>query len=234
MKNQPIIIVLVILVVVSSFLAGTYFTKAQNLEKKAPQVGGVTPQPQQVVQQPAPTALSSETMAKLAQSGWSKGNKDAKVTIVEFSDFECPFCGRYNTGTYPQIDKDYIQTNKIHYVFQHFPLPMHPNAQKSAEAAECAGEQGKFWEMHDKLFANQTSLSITDLKKYAADLGLKTSTFNSCLDSGKEADKVKSGTSLGQGVNVSGTPAFFINGQLISGAQPYQAFKTVIDQELAK
>lgn len=164
-----------------------------------------------------------------------KGNANAKVTIVEFSDFECPFCGKFYEETYPLILKNYVDTGKVKIVFRDFPLTsIHPNAQKAAEATECAAEQGKFWEMHDKLFENQDSLSVDDLKKYAADLKLNTATFNSCLDSGKMTAEVEKDAQEGMSYGVTGTPAFFINGRLVSGAQEFSAFEAIIDEELAK
>jgi|SaaInlStandDraft_4_1057021.scaffolds.fasta_scaffold16076_2 protein-disulfide isomerase len=162
-----------------------------------------------------------------------KGDANAPVTIVEFSDYECPFCGKYVQETYPSIVNEYINTGKVKYVFRDFPLSFHQNAQKASEAAECAGEQGKYWEMHDYLFANQDYLAVENLKGYAKDLGLDTAEFNDCLDSGKFADEVEADLLDGQAYGVSGTPAFFINGKLISGALPFAAFKAEIDAALA-
>jgi protein-disulfide isomerase/plastocyanin len=163
-----------------------------------------------------------------------KGDANAPVTIIEFSDFECPFCGKYVSETYPQIVKDYIETGKVKYVFRDFPLDFHPSAQKAAEAAECAGEQGKYWEMHDVLFENQDALEVETLKMYAVSLGLDTAEFNSCLDSGAMAEEVKKDLADGQAYGVSGTPGFFINGKLISGAQPFEAFKQEIEAALVE
>ncbi|HLD72564.1 MAG TPA: thioredoxin domain-containing protein [Candidatus Nanoarchaeia archaeon] len=162
-----------------------------------------------------------------------KGNPEAKVTIVEFSDFECPFCGKYFQETAPQIMKDYVDTGKVRYVFRDSPLDFHQKAQKAAEAAECAGEQGKYWEMHDYLFQNQDYLAVENLKGYAKDLKLDTAKFNDCLDKGKMAEEVKKDLADAQKYGVSGTPAFFINGKLISGAQPYGTFKVEIEAALA-
>lgn len=174
----------------------------------------------------APVKVSAEDDAVL-------GNKNAKVTMIEFSDYECPFCGRHFTDTYPQIKKDYIDTGKVKLVFRDFPLSFHQSAQKAAEAAECAGEQGKYYEMHDKLYSNQQALDVASLKKYAQELGLNTAKFNDCLDTGKMAAEVKKDLADGQSYGVQGTPAFFINGNLISGAQQYSVFKQAIDAALA-
>lgn len=161
-----------------------------------------------------------------------KGDKNAPVTIIEFSDFECPFCGRYFSQTYPSVMENYVDTGKVKYVFKHFPLNFHASAQKASEAAECADDQGKFWEYHDVLFANQQALSISNLKQYASDLDLDTAEFNSCLDSGKHAAKVKQDLADGQAAGVSGTPSFFVNGQKLVGAQPYSAFEQAIEAAL--
>lgn len=161
------------------------------------------------------------------------GNKDAKVTIVEFSDFECPFCERFYTGAYAQIKTEYIDTGKAKLYFMHFPLSFHAQAQKAAEAAQCAADQGKFWEMHDKMFENQASLSVENFKKWAKELNLRSSEFDSCLDSSKNAKIVADSEAYGQTLGVTGTPSFFVNGKSLVGAQPFSAFKQVIDAELA-
>jgi protein-disulfide isomerase/plastocyanin len=162
-----------------------------------------------------------------------KGDVNAPVTIIEFSDFECPFCGKYVMETYPQIVKDYIETGKVRYVFRDFPLDFHTKAQKAAEAAECAGEQGMYWEMHDYLFANQDYLEVSYLKGYAKDLKLDTDKFDECLDSGAMEEEVLADLIEGQSYGVSGTPGFFINGKMISGAQPYEVFVQEIEAALA-
>lgn len=164
-----------------------------------------------------------------------KGDANAPVTIIEFSDYECPFCERFYSDTLNQIQKEYIDTGKVKLVYRDFPLSFHANAQKAAEAAECAGEFGddKYYEMHDKLFEEGVSGGVDSYKQYAKDLGLDTTKFNDCLDSGEMEDEVQKDMSEGASYGVSGTPAFFVNGKLLSGAQPFSAFKQVIDAELA-
>jgi protein-disulfide isomerase len=162
-------------------------------------------------------------------AGPSRGPNDAPVTIVEFSDFQCPFCGRVEP-TLKQLHERY--GDKIRLVFRDFPLPGHAQAPKASEAAACASEQGKFWEMHDKLFANQSALQVDDLKKRAVELELNAEQFNQCLDSGKHQDDWKKNMEAGNSAGVSGTPAFFINGRLLSGAKPYDEFAKVIEEEL--
>lgn len=163
-----------------------------------------------------------------------KGDVNAPVTIVEFSDFECPFCARFYSQTLGQIESEYIDTGKVKLIFRDFPLSFHQNAQKAAEAAECADDQGKFWEMHDAIFENQQSLSLSSLKQWAGQIGLDTVEFNSCLDSGKHAEEVQNDFKEGASYGISGTPGFFINGIPLIGAQPFSAFKEIIESELSK
>lgn len=161
-----------------------------------------------------------------------KGNPDALVTMIEFSDFECPFCAAFYQNTLPQIEENYIKTGKVKLIFRDFPLPFHANAQKAAEAAECAGEQGKFWEMHNRIFDNQSAMEIVDLKQNAKLLGLDIATFNDCLDLGKYADEVRKDMNDGSVAGVTGTPTFFINGEKLVGAQPFSVFEEIIEKKL--
>lgn len=160
------------------------------------------------------------------------GEKKAKVTIVEFSDYECPFCGRFHQQTFPQINENYIKTGKAKLIYRDFPLSFHAQAQKAAEAAECAGEQNKYYDMHEKLFTDGVQGGPASFKKFATDIGLNTDKFNDCLDSGKMADEIQKDVSDGAQYGISGTPGFFVNGQLISGAQPYPVFAQAIEQAL--
>ena len=162
----------------------------------------------------------------------SMGLDDAPITIVEFSDFECPFCRRALPAL-EQIDETY--GDKIRVVFRQFPLNnIHPRAQKAAEASLCAHEQGEFWTMHDLLFAEPVELEVASLKAKAAGLGLDTEAFNSCLDTGKNADEVGRDIQAGVVVGVTGTPAIFINGRIVTGAQPFETYAEIIDEELAR
>jgi protein-disulfide isomerase len=159
------------------------------------------------------------------------GGAKAPVTIIEFSDYQCPFCKRAEDSV-DQVMKTY--GDKVRLVFRDYPLPFHPQARPAAEAANCANAQGKFWEYHGKLFANQSALAADNLKSYAKDLGLDTAKFDQCLD-GDKAVKLAIDKDIADGgkVGVNGTPAFFINGRMLSGAQPFEKFKEVIDEELA-
>ncbi len=163
-----------------------------------------------------------------------KGDKNAPITMIEFSDFECPFCGRWFQQTFPAIDEKYIKTGKVKLVYRDFPLNFHTQAQKAAEASECADEQGKFWPMHDKLFNEGVQGGVEGFKKYAKDIGLDTGKFNKCLDSGQMAAEIRKDLADGGRYGVSGTPGFFINGVKVVGAQPFQVFEQVIEAELKK
>ena len=163
--------------------------------------------------------------------GPSRGPTNAPVTIVEFSDFQCPYCGR----EYPVIErlmKEY--DGKLRLVFRHYPLDFHPFAQKAAEAGACAQDQGKFWELHDKMFTNQGKLAVADLKGYAKLLGMDAPKFDKCLDSGEKKALVDDDLKAGSAAGVNGTPAFFINGIFVNGAQPYEHMKQAVDRELRK
>lgn len=171
------------------------------------------------------------------------GPQKAKVTIIEFSDFQCPFCRRLWQDTIQKIKDQYINANKsVKLVYRDFPLNFHPMAQTYAEAAECADEQGKFWEMHDKIFEEQgklgtgtiTSITKDDVKNWAKELRLNTKKFNECLDSEKYKSEVQKDLLDGQKAGVKGTPTLFINGREVRGAQPFEVFKAIIDEELNK
>ncbi|MBW2998928.1 DsbA family protein [Candidatus Woesearchaeota archaeon] len=171
-------------------------------------------------------------IVSLIENDAIKGSEEATITIVEWSDFECPFCERFYSGTFQQIKEEYIDTGKVNFVFRDFPLSFHKYAQKSSEAAECAGEQGKYYEMHDLLFEKGVKGGESSYKQFAIDIGLNSEQFDACLDSGRTAEEVKKDMADGQAVGVRGTPAFYINGEFISGAQPFEKFKEIIDAEL--
>jgi protein-disulfide isomerase len=166
-----------------------------------------------------------------ADKGFVRGAKDAPVTIVEFSDFQCPFC-KNATATVKQVVEKY--QGKVKWVFRDFPIPsLHPAAPKAHEAARCAAEQGKFWEYHDLLFEKSPRQAPEELKQYAKDLSLDAAAFAQCLDSGKHQAAVNSDISEGAQLGITGTPTFFINGRQLVGAQPASTFQKIIDNELA-
>lgn len=174
-------------------------------------------------------------LPEVSKADHIRGKADAKVTIVEYSDFQCPYCQKHE-ATISQLLKDF--PNDVRVVYRYFPLSsIHPMAQKASEAAECAARQNKFWEMHDQLFAlgeSATGLSIDGMKKLAADLKLDTGKFNTCLDKGETASVVNQVYQDGATAGVSGTPANFVNGQLLEGALPYDSFKQAVTAAGAK
>ena len=168
----------------------------------------------------------------VAAEGPSKGPADARITIVEFSDFQCPYCQRA-LATVDEVLAKYPEDVRL--VYRHLPLDrIHPNARGAAEAAACAEEQGQFWAYHDRLFQNNRALGKEDLLRYATDAGLDATRFQACFDERRFKDKVEADLQAARAVGISGTPAFVVNGILLSGAQPAEEFYKVIDQELAR
>lgn len=171
------------------------------------------------------------------------GRADAPVTIVEFSDYQCPFCQRFFATTLPVLRKDYIETGKVRYVFRDYPLDqLHPLARKAAEAVHCAGEQGRYWELHDVVFQNPRALAAAQLAEHARAIGLDGVTFDDCLSSGRHAARVERGLADGAAAGVQGTPSFVVGkttagdvveGTPIRGAQALETFRRIIDQLLA-
>ena len=171
--------------------------------------------------------------AEIATAGYpSHGPANAPVTIVEFSDFECPFC----KNLYPTMKLvENTYADKVRVVFRQFPLTtLHPNAQKAAEASLCANDQQRFWEFHDAMFQDQGNLTVAGLKQKAVQLNLDEATFGSCLDSGKHAEAVRKDIAEGARLGITGTPATFINGRYLNGALPYADFVKIIEEELQK
>ena len=170
------------------------------------------------------------------------GNKEAPVTLVEFSDYQCPFCGKFFANVLPALKSEYIDTGKVRYVFRDFPLQqIHPYARKAHEAAHCAGDQGKYWEMHELLFQNQQSLEVDMLKQFGNRLNLEPTGFEACLDTGKYAAEVDRNIKDGSGAGVRGTPGFFIGKSgpgetteaiYISGVQPLEVYRNAIERLL--
>lgn len=210
---------------------GQLKTMIQNQQAAAP---AAAPQP------PAPTYPASLKLSGLPV----EGDPGAHIAIVEFTDFQCPFCGRYMSQAYPQIYSDYIKSGKVKYYYRDFPLSFHEFAAPAAKAARCAGDQGKFWEMHDSLFANQNALGQQDIMDRAQKLGLDTTKFSQCIASDKYDTVMQTNENEASGWGVSGTPTFFIGvinadgtemsvDKEIVGAQPYDQFHQALEAELA-
>ena len=227
------------LLVVSIFTGGFGFggdsssVSGQAVRVAAPTQGGA---PNAPAGNPGAAAPLPRQEVNL-EGAFLKGDENAPVTLVEFSDFQCPFCNRFFTQTLPQIQSEYIDTGKVKFYYKDFPLDsIHPQATPAALAARCAGEQSedKFWELHDLIFQNQASMSEDNYKKWASEIGLDTNKFNECLDSQKYINEVRADLQQGQGAGVRGTPGFLVAGQLVSGAQPFSVFQQIIEAELAR
>jgi protein-disulfide isomerase len=188
----------------------------------------------------SPTGMPTADTAPVAQASHvdvdddpARGPENALVTIIEFSDYQCPFCKRYVDQTLPLILDTY--GDRVRYVFRDFPIARsHPQATRAAEATQCAYEQGRFWEYHDLLFQNQGRLDEASLREHAGSLGLEQSTFDQCLESGKYSQEVQDDFTDGQAYGVTGAPTFFINGRKLVGAKPFPTFQEVIEEELGK
>lgn len=240
----PIILGLIFLIVGAAL--GGMFVKIQYLESRVsgttatvnnptnPTAAAPAPTPSAPSQPSAPTKVN----VQVSPNDPMKGNPNAKLTIVEFADYQCPFCGRFQKDTLPQILKDYIDTGKAKFVFKNLAF-LGKESTDAANAALCAKEQNKFWEYHDKLFAsqngeNQGGFAIDKLKGFAADLGLNTTQFDNCLDSQKYNVQVTADSTEAGKSGFQSTPSTAVGTTAVIGAQPYAQFKAAIDAELAK
>jgi len=225
--------ILFILLLISIFTSGFGFGG------ETPTAAAVQDEPADEPKEPAPKL----TVDDLDLEGVPfLGEEDAEITMVIYDDFQCPFCARFEQQAWLKIKEEYIDTGKAKFYYKHFPLGFHPQAQLAAEATECAHDQGKFWELHDTIFANQKDLNEENLKKWAEEMELDMTEFNTCLDTHKYAEKVKLSMTEGQKVGVSGTPSVLIEDQLVVGAVPFEdveqggktikGFKTVIESKL--
>jgi len=217
------------LIVAGFVISGPKGDSAETVKLGAAPIASIAPAPA-APQPPAPGQKVAVTWGDTPIL-----NKNAKVQFIEFGDFQCPFCGRFFTDSFSQIKKNYIDTGKIAYQHRDYPLPFHQNAQKAHEASRCALEQSekKYWDLHDWMYKNQATLEVATLKSTARTLGLNSGKFDQCLDGGKYAAAVKKDYDAGTGYGVSGTPSFFLNGELVVGAQPYATFEQKIDAALA-
>jgi protein-disulfide isomerase len=204
----------------------------QLLEKQQAQLAAA------MAPKPAPVAAPPEKVLMSVGNGWySFGKADAPVTLVEFGDYQCPYCKRFHSDAYAQLKKDYIDTGKVRFVSRDLPLEFHPFALKAAEAVRCAGDQGKYWELRDALYTNPAAPSDDVIKKAAADLSLDTRAFQACLDSGKYKADVQKDAAEAATLQISGTPTFVLaktsndklDGVRIVGAQSFAAFQSAID-----
>lgn len=245
---KGMIIGIIIVIGVAAFFAGSYISNFNSNQVSQEQLQDAISKLELKILQEQLSATQPTNPIKIsADDDPVIGNINAEITIIEFSDFQCPFCERFNTQTFPLIFEEYIKHGKVKLVFRDFPIQsIHPNALPASVAAECANEQGKFKEMHDKLFDNQkkwnkqdTINALSIFNQYATEIELEQTKFESCLANGKYIDEIKNDLSEGQSYGISGTPGFFIGNEKIGfielkGAQPFDSFKKVIETQLEK
>ena len=197
------------------------------------------PQQAQAAKQ-APAAPQNLTVKGDAQ--YVLGKSDAPLTLVAFTDYQCPYCGRFENTTFLELKKNYIDTGKLRFILRDMPLEFHPFALKAAQSVHCAGDQGKFWEMSELVFKNQNKIDVDSLSGYAKDLSLNADTFKSCMTDGKHLKEISDETKYAQSLGINGTPTFVlgkvvgesVEGKEIVGAQPLESFESAINEMLAK
>jgi protein-disulfide isomerase len=244
--STGMIIALVAVVAIAAFFAGSYFSNLDSDAVTQSELDEAISKLESKIQsvQQAPS-LPPQPVRISQDNDPIRGDPNAPITIIEFSDFQCPFCARFHVETLPSLLEEYIDVGKVNLVYRDFPIQsIHPNALPAAVAAECANEQGKYWEYHDTLFEKQNGWSrldsnavISTFSQYATDVGLEQQQFDSCLGSGKYLQEVQGDLSDGRDYDITGTPGFFIgNDEIgfvkINGAQPFESFQKVIDAQL--
>jgi len=241
-----LILGLVLVIGIAAFFAGSYVTNLNSNQISEKDLDDAIAKLElKILQNQLPTKQPQLPVKISADNDPIIGNPDAPITIIECSDFQCPFCARFHSQTLPLILDEYIEQGKVKLVFRDFPIQsIHPNALPASIAAECANEQGKFKEMHDMLFDNQnewnkqvTVDALSSFSQYAANIQLEQATFDSCLTNGKYIDEIKKDLDDGRDYGVSGTPGFFVGNDKIGyvelkGAQPFESFKKIIDAQL--
>jgi protein-disulfide isomerase len=241
-----LIIGLIVIVGIASFFAGTYTSNLNSNQITEEDLDKALSKLElKLLQNQLPTKQATPPVKISLDDDPIIGNPDAPITIVEFSDFQCPFCARFHTQTLPSILDEYIDQGKVKLVFRDFPIQsIHPNALPASVAAECANDQNKFREMHDKLFEKQnewnkleTAEALSLFSQYASDFEIDQEIFDSCLTSGKHIPEIQKDLTDGRDYGVTGTPGFFIGNEQIGfvelkGAQPFESFKKVIDAQL--
>jgi protein-disulfide isomerase len=246
MRNWSVALMSATIIVMSGTILAAPMTKDQGdaILKELREIKQLLARPQQ---QQAPATPSVPQMPQnMKVKGNAKfvlGKSDAPLTLVEFTDFQCPFCGRFETTTFPEIKKNYIDTGKLRLILRDLPLAdMHPFALKAAQSVHCAGDQGKFWEMKELVFKNQNRLDADALADYAKDLALNADTFKSCMADGKHLQEIGDDAKYALSLGINGTPTFIlgkavgdtVDGRVIVGAQPLAVFEAAINEMLGK
>lgn len=242
MRRQGAIWAGVLVALLLSACSSTTPVQQRPADRAADQPVGpvVTPTPEQISEGPV-----TASMAQIQVTGEryaTLGDPNAPITIVEFSDFGCPFCRVHATMIFNELKTQYIDTGKVYYVFKDFPIPeLHPQANLAAEAAECAGAQGSYWTMHDQLFrepsewdGSSAETAEANFQRYAEQLGLNGATFEQCMASDQFVAEIRRDYNEARDLGLTGTPAFVINGKLLSGARPFEQFRNVLDRQLAE
>jgi len=241
-----LVIGIIVVIGIAAFFAGSYFTSFNsNLVSQEELQEAISKLELRMLQEKLPTTQPTGPVRISADNDPIIGNPDAEITIIEFSDFQCPFCARFHVQTLPSIMSEYIEQGKVKLVFRDFPIQsIHPNALPASIAAECANEQGKFKEMHDVLFEKQnqwngveTANVLSVFSLYASEMQIDQEAFDSCLTNGKYIEEIRKDLEDGRNYGVSGTPGFFIGNDKVGyvelkGAQPFESFKKVIDSQL--
>ena len=237
---------IIVAVAVAAFFAGSYISDQNSNQITQKDLDDAMAKLElKIMQERLPTSQPQLPVKISADDDPVIGNPDAPITIIEFSDFQCPFCARFHVQTLPSLMEEYIEQGKVKLVFRDFPIQsIHPNALPASVAAECANEQGKFKGMHDLLFENQkqwssleTSPALSTFVQYAKELQINEEEFTSCLTGGKYIDEIRKDLEDGRNYGVSGTPGFFIGNDDVGyvelkGAQPFDSFKRIIDSQL--
>lgn len=247
MKNLLLAILSAVIMTVSATTLAAPMTKEQGdaILKELREIKALLAKQQQPqLQVVPPTRGMPQNLTVKGDAIHVLGKSDAPLTMVEFTDYQCPFCGRFEASTFPEIKTNYIDTGKLRLIVRDLPLEgLHPYAMKAAQAVHCAADQGKFWAMHDLLFKNQNRLDADSLSGYATkDLGLNGATFSKCMADGKHLQEIAGEVRYAQSLGITGTPTFIIGktqgdtveGRVVVGALPYANFAAVIDEALAK
>jgi protein-disulfide isomerase len=245
MKNRLVAMMAIVLMTMSGFAVAAPMTKDQGdaILKELREIKTLLAKQQQGQAAP-PAQQAPQNMTVKGDAIFVLGKSDAPLTMVEFTDYQCPFCGRFETGTFPEIKRKYIDTGKMRLIVRDLPLSdLHPFALKAAQSVHCAGDQGKFWEMKDLVFKNQNKLDVVSLTGYATkDLGLNENTFTSCMADGKHLKEIGEEAKYAQSLGITGTPTFIIGktvgdsvqGKMVVGALPLANFDAVINEMLEK
>jgi protein-disulfide isomerase len=245
MKNWLVTMMGAIIITMSGTVLAVPMTKDQGdaILKELREIKQLLARPQQQQAQAAPSAPPKpENLTIKGSAIYVLGKSDAPLTLVEFTDYQCPFCGRFETTTFPEIKKNYIDTGKVRFILRDLPLDFHPFALKAAQSVHCAGDQGKYWEMKELVFKNQNKIDVDSLAGYAKDLSLNGDTFKSCMADGKHLKEIGDEAKYAASLGITGTPTFVlgkavgdsVEGRVIVGAQPLAVFEAAINEMLGK